>query len=167
MIIVGYGANLRKGLKIIPFLSSALSAALFRQCPSFETGANVTAQLLSKLPLNAEIGVGLFDSKSFIIKGKLMKMNISTSEEKQRAKQLMEIILTMDLGDYQLLHNNCRDFVIAVAKLLKEETEFTEDSWFQFESEMQSLRSIDQLRFEGGIREAPGIFHRVFESFLS
>ncbi|CAK8698176.1 unnamed protein product [Clavelina lepadiformis] len=166
VFIVGYGANLRKGLKSIPFVSSAVSVSLFRQCPSFETAANVTAQLLSKLLLNAKIRVGLFDSKSFIIKGKLMKLNISTSEGKQRAKQLMEIISTTDLGDYQLLHNNCRDFIIAVAKLLKEEAEFTEDGWFQFESEMQSLRSIDQLKFEGGIREAPGLFRRIISFFF-
>ncbi|CAK8698174.1 unnamed protein product [Clavelina lepadiformis] len=164
VLAIGYGANLQTGLKSIPFYCSVGSVSLFGKIPGCESLAESAADFLSKLPLNPQIGIGLFNSKNLTIKGKLLKMSIAAPEEKQRARHLIEIILSVDLGDYQLLHNNCRDYVITVAKILKEEPEFTGESWFQFENDMQSLRSVDNVKFEGGIREAPEMFKQLLKS---
>ena len=52
------------------------------------------------------------------------------------------------MGNWKLLENNCRDYVIAVFTYLSEYPEMTEDDRNAFETKMSRLKQGDLQRFE-------------------
>ncbi|CAK8698179.1 unnamed protein product [Clavelina lepadiformis] len=153
-----YGADLSgNGIRKCIFYSSCVSTAAFEQISSSSGYSRVPAKLVAKLPLNSGMYCDIFNSKKSTIRGIFMQLGINKGFEKLRARQLIAIITSIEMGDYQLLLNDCRDYVIRIATLLRDEPEFTVGSWNDFQEKMLKLRSIDDLKFEGAIRCSPEI----------
>ena len=73
---------------------------------------------------------------------------MKTKEEKENAVNMFTCITNIDIGDDQLMENNCRNYVITIATFLKNYPEMKVDDWNDFELEMQTLLSEDNEKFQ-------------------
>ena len=74
-------------------------------------------------------------------------MSLERKEEKENAINMFNCIAQIDVGQYRLLGNNCRHYVIAVATYLREYPECREEDWSNFEYKMQEMLLKDYNDF--------------------
>ena len=79
---------------------------------------------------------------------RLIKLALSTQEEKENAMNIFTFIAEMDIGDYLPMKNNCRNYVIVVATYLNEYPEMIGEDWSEFEYKKQSILSEDHEIFQ-------------------
>ena len=103
---------------------------------------------VSRMILSGRVTISDFSSADIKIKGRLVELSLRTTVEKENAINLFTHIKHIDAGDYQLMENNCRTYVITVAYVLSELPEFRSEDFSDFEQQMQTLRSEDQTKFE-------------------
>ena len=100
------------------------------------------------MKLTGKTNISYFNAEKVDIIGKLVQLPLTNKVEIENAINLFTSIIRMDGGKYNLLENNCRAYVIKVAKLLHELPECTRGDWEAFEEKMQTLRSEDQSKYE-------------------
>ena len=100
------------------------------------------------MKLTGKTNISYFNAEKVDIIGKLVQLPLTNKVEIENAINLFTSIILMDGGKYNLLENNCRAYVIKVAKLLHELPECTRGDWEAFEGKMQTLRSEDQSKYE-------------------
>lgn len=80
-----------------------------------------------------------------------------------RAIKIFEAITFLQLGDYHLLTNNCRHYVIAVASLLREMTSFKEQNWTTFKETMNAVLRKDNETFESCLSSTSNLISLIRE----
>ena len=103
---------------------------------------------LSNMILDGMVTISYFHAAEVEIIGSLVRLPINNLTNKEKAISQFEVINNIDIGKYRLMENNCRTYVIAVARLLRELPEFTSENWNTFEEKMLELLSEDQAKFK-------------------
>ena len=103
---------------------------------------------LSNMILDGMVTISYFYAANVKIIGRLVKLLIGNLVEKENAINQFTAISVINIGMYHLRENNCRTYVIAVARLLSELPEFTSEDWNTFQEKMQILLSKDHSKFE-------------------
>ena len=80
--------------------------------------------------------------------GRLVKLPLTNLVEKNNAKKVFNAIINITMGKYNFVTNNCRHFVITVARVLHQLAEFDSSDWDAFEMEIQRLMSKDEKRLK-------------------
>ena len=97
--------------------------------------------------LKGKISLIQFCPDNMEVMGRLMLLSLERKEEKENAINMFNCIAQIDVGEYQLMENNCRNYVITVATYLREYPEFRGEDWSKFEYKMQELLSEDHFNF--------------------
>ena len=103
---------------------------------------------ISRMILSGRVTLSEFSSSDIKIIGRLVELPLSSLAERENAVNLFKSIKHIDAGDYKLMENNCRTYVVTVVRLLSELPEFKSEDYMAFEQEMQKLQSEDQSKFE-------------------
>ena len=104
--------------------------------------------VVRKFTLEGRVTLKDFVPSQVDIKGKLVKLPLRSRAEKKQALKVFNAIKDVDVGDYQLMTNNCRHYVIAIAKYLKILPEFKDKNWREFEQEMETILERDNQKFQ-------------------
>ena len=100
-----------------------------------------------KFTLEGKVTLKDFVSSQVEIKGELVKLPLRSRAKKQQALKVFNAIKDVDVGKYQLMTNNCRHYVIAIAAYLKTLPQFNDRNWKAFEQEIQTILNIDNQKF--------------------
>ena len=128
-------------------LASLKAAARVSATFSYSGGIQKAGRRVANAEMPGEVKISIFDSKTSEIMGNLARFSIQSREEKDNCKNLIKAIQRIDMGSYKLMENNCRNYVIVVATLLREFPELEPSNWNKFELEMQKLLSEDHKKF--------------------
>ena len=79
-----------------------------------------------------------------IIYPAILKLSITKSTEKNRAKKLIEMLGEIQMGTYNVKKNSCRDFVKKAVEILAKQEECSQDGLSCFKNEMDKLEDRDQ-----------------------
>ena len=107
-----------------------------------------TKKFVGSMKLKGKTRLDQFYGNDLKVVGRLIKLTLTTQEERENAMNMFNFIAEMDIGDYQPMENNCRNYVIAVATYLNEYPEMKGEDWSEFEYKMQSLLSEDHEIFQ-------------------
>ena len=105
-------------------------------------------QFVGSMKLKGKMSLGEFSGYDKNVVGKLIELPLTTKEEKENAINMFIYIAQLNLDDYQLMENNCRNHVITVASYLSEYPEMKGEDWSEFEFKMQRMLSDDQRTFQ-------------------
>ena len=112
---------------------------------------NVVKKKFATMKLAGEVNLSSYNGLGKKRVGTLLDLNITGPEEKEKALAIFKSVkkVGQEMKKYQLMENNCRDYVIAVAKMLEDNIiEKNSENWNKFESEMQKLKSNDQQKYQ-------------------
>ena len=148
-ISIDFGGLLEKNIakaKLATMGTAVVSAGMSKSViPSSEYKAN---GLIRSTTLEGRVTLKDFNSSRVKIKGLLVKLHLRSREEKEKALQVFNAIKDIDVGEYQLMTNNCRHYVIAIAACLKNLPEFEEKQWKEFQEEIQNILVRDNEKFQ-------------------
>ena len=114
----------------------------------FFSSSKQANKFIGSMKLKGKICLNRFNGDNLKIMGNLIKLPLATQEEKENAINMFTFIADIDIGDYQPMENNCRNYVITVATYLSEYPEMKGEDWSAFENEMQQLLSSDHFLFQ-------------------
>ena len=125
------------------FGSVASSVAFVKFFSSFK---KEEAKDATSVSLNKHTSLNPFSGIKLRVHGRLLKLSLTTKEEKEKAVNLFDSVVEIDVGDYEQTYNDCRSYVTTVAILLKQFAK-TKDNWKAFKIKMKELVSEDQYKF--------------------
>ena len=105
-------------------------------------------KIAASMKLNGLVDLNFFCGTDVKMKSVLIELPTKSKEDKENAMNTFKCITKIDIGTWQLLENNCRDYVIAVATYLREYPEMKEENWKQFKQEMEKLKEEDKQKFD-------------------
>ena len=108
----------------------------------------ITSSMVRKITFEGRVTIKDFVSSQVKIKGKLVMLPLRSRAEKEKAIKVFNDIKDIDVGNYQVMTNNCRHYVIVIAAYLKTLSEFKEEQWKEFEEEMQKIMCKDNEKFQ-------------------
>ena len=140
--ILDYGADLkhkdtRKSIK-----KEAPSVIL-----SSSSSSSQAKQIIGAVPLKGKVNLYPFSGSGIKVNRTLSSLPLQKNEDKDKAKKLLKLISEIDIGDYKLMHNNCRSYVVVVATCLKTLAGISDNDWNAFEATMQKILQEDQVKF--------------------
>ena len=151
-ISIDFGGIVKKvttKAKVAVVGSSVASAGMSTSIsPSSEENAG---SLVRKITFDGRVTLKDFVSSQVNIKGVLVKLPLRTRAEKKKATKVFNEIKNIDVGNYQLMTNNCRHYVIAIATYLKDLPEFEEKQWKEFEEKMEEIMKKDNKKFKDSL----------------
>ena len=133
-------------VKVAGISSVAAPSAMSASVSS--VSGKIADAVVRKFTLKGEVTLKDFLSSQVEIKGKLVKLPLQSRAEKQQALKVFNAIIHIEVKDYQLMTNNCRHYVIAIAAYLRKLPEFKEKIWSEFEEEMQMILKRDNQKFQ-------------------
>ena len=142
VLALDFGANLPT-FKVVVKSSSALSLSSF--------SPNEAKNKLARMKLAGKVNLSSYNGHGKIRIGTLLDLDLSGPEKKNEALDIFKSVekVGQEMKEYQLMENNCRDYVIAVAKMLENQIkERNPVNWSNFEFEMQKLKSNDQQKYD-------------------
>ena len=83
-----------------------------------ENNAKSKAALKSSIPGN--VGVNMCDVSTIDVKLNIAEFLLKTDNQKSLIKKLFKVLIGINMGDYDLLENNCRDYVVAAYAIIIE-----------------------------------------------
>ena len=132
---------------------------------NFLLAVNKSAQTSSaafQSPVQSGISINRFDESESIIKGSIIAVRTWSKRQKTKAKNAVSGLLSLTMGDYTLLNNNCREFVKKAKEFL---TSFWEESeelldWendydivprkrHDFDQDMKRVETVDSAKVAG------------------
>ena len=152
-MLLDFGANLahpKAMLKYIAFSTANASLQLSKMISPARVYCSKQQMLknfVATTQLKGKISLIQFCPDNMEIMGRLMLLSLEKKEEKENAINMFNCIAQIDVGEYQLMENNCRNYVITVATYLREYPEFRGEDWSKFEYKMQELLSEDHYNF--------------------
>ena len=114
----------------------------------FDKKIGKVKQFVGSLKLKGKMSLNQFSGYDIKVVGKLIELPLTTKEEKENAMNMFTYIAQLNLDDYQLMENNCRNHVITVDSYQSEYPEMKGEDWSEFEFKMQSILSHDQQTFQ-------------------
>ena len=114
----------------------------------FFFSSRLAKKFIGSMKLKGKICLNQFNGNNVKVMGNLIKLPLTTQEEKENAMNMFTFIAEMDIGNYHPMENNCRNYVIAVATYLNDYPEMNEEDWSAFENKMQHLLSSDHFMFQ-------------------
>ena len=115
--------------------------------PKYNSKQQKFKNFVATTQLKGKISLIQFCPDNLEVMGRLIKLSLERKEEKENAINMFNCIAQIDVGEYQLMENNCRNYVITVATYLREYPEFRGEDWSKFEYKMQELLSEDHYNF--------------------
>jgi len=97
------------------------------------------------MALKGKVRLNQFCGNDIRVEGRLIKLPLKTKEE--NAMNIFKFIAEIDIGNYQPMENNCRNYVIAIAMYLNEYPEMRGEEMSEFEYKIQKLLSEDHVIF--------------------
>ena len=138
------GSEVKNKIKIA-LAAVAAKAASSSPFPSKQRAAK---KVVSSMKLNGLVDLNRFCGTDIKIKGELLELEFLKKEDQENAMNIFKYITQIDIGHWQLLENNCRDYVIAVATYLQEYPEMTNENWEKFRKDMKVLKNEDKQKFD-------------------
>ena len=142
ILALDFGANLPT-FKVVVECLSALSLSSF--------SPNEAKKKLATMKLAGEVNLSSYNGHGKIRVGTLLDLDLSGPEKKNEVLDIFKSVekVGQEMKECQLMENNCRDYVIAEATMLENQTkEQNSENWSNFEFEMQKLKSNDQQKYE-------------------
>ena len=96
---------------------------LFDETPTFtlDFGTKTPRQIAKagltyKVPGNVE--VNCFDSQKMVVRNRIATFELKSETQKSGIEMLCLTLINIDIGEYDVLENNCRDYVIAAYAII-------------------------------------------------
>ena len=129
-------------------IALAVVAATAASSSPFPSKQRAAKKAASSMKLNGLVDLNRFCGTDIKIKGELLELELLKKEDQENAMNIFKYITRIDIGHWQLLENNCRDYVIAVATYLREYPEMTNENWEKFRKDMKKLKTEDKQKFD-------------------
>ena len=125
-----------------------------------------TKKKVASMKLAGMVNLNLYCGIDVEIMGTLLTLSIGTKEEKENAMNMFIVISKINIGEWQLLEKNCRDYVIAVYQYLSEYPEMKEEDQEKFEKAMENLKTEDKQTFKSVKRFEANFFNKTVRYVL-
>ena len=122
-----------------------------------ESGSNRSGNVLfgitqftSRRPnVNIDTAVGFSKyqrNKRWEYLGTLLRLKIYDDREEKRAKQILRSLADIEMGEYHVKTNNCRDYIKEAFEILAEEPECKERYKIEFDENMRAIEEEDKAK---------------------
>ena len=140
--IVGYGGILSGILQTLNVGLLWLNDALAQS----KTERLQARQKAASMRIAGNVRLSYYSGQNIRIRGTLLRLPLESQKQKIDAIEMLESLEKIDMGEFCMLSNNCRSYVIEVAKRLR--SSINDGDWKKFEKEINELQKEDKKTLE-------------------
>ena len=111
-----------------------------------------TREKAGKMRISGSVRIDHYFGRNIKIKGTLLRLSLVSLAEKKLAVEIFETIEKIDMGNFCMVDNNCRSYVVRVAKILNQQPLMRNKDWNMFEQQIDKLIKDDEKKFLEFIR---------------
>ena len=115
--------------------------------PSGEGACSYPRKAFGDMPMKGVVNLKSFKGGNLEIRGTLATLTLDTHEQKRCASGIFLSLKGIDIGDYVATKNNCRTYLIMVARKLRELFMMDEETWNTFSGEIMGVLIEDERKF--------------------